>query len=100
MRRILVEGARRKQIIPWVEMNEGDLALKDDDRVLELSDALEVLARQEPRAVQLVKPRIFVGVSVEEAAAMLGVSRAEAYRDWTYARAWLSATFSGQNDIS
>jgi RNA polymerase sigma factor (TIGR02999 family) len=97
MRRILVESARRKQIVPRVELDGFEPVVKaDDQRLLELHDALEQLAGTEPMAAKVVEARIFAGLSVEEAAAALGLSRATAYREWTFARAWL-ATALGNN---
>ena len=97
MRRILVESARRKQIVPRVELEGVEPGVKaDDERLLELHDALEQLAGIEPMAAKVVEARVFAGLSVEEAAAALGLSRATAYREWTFARAWL-ATALGNN---
>ena len=47
-------------------------------------------------AAKVVEARVFAGLSVEEAAAALGLSRATAYREWTFARAWLAAAL-GEN---
>jgi RNA polymerase sigma factor (TIGR02999 family) len=96
MRRILIDSARRKQLVSRVDFTDVDAALLDDVRLLELNDALEKLAAQDPTAARLVEVRLFGGLSVEEAADVLGVSRAAAYRDWTFARAWL-ATVLGDN---
>jgi RNA polymerase sigma factor (TIGR02999 family) len=97
MHRILIESARRKQIIPRIELQGLEPAAKsEDERLLELSDALERLAATEPTAAKVVEARVFAGLSVEEAAAALGLSRATAYREWTFARAWL-ATALGNN---
>jgi RNA polymerase sigma factor (TIGR02999 family) len=96
MRRILVESARRKQILPRIDLDVAELACAADDRLLLLDDALGRLARDQPGATELVRLKLFAGLSVEEAAAVLGVSRAEAYREWAYARAWLSAEL-GEN---
>ena len=49
----------------------------------------EGFAHDEPEAADLVKLRIFADFSIEEAGKLLGMSRATAYRNWTYARAWL-----------
>jgi RNA polymerase sigma factor (TIGR02999 family) len=98
MRRILVENARRKQ----TEKHGGrmkrtghiwdlPMATADPDLVLDLDDALTVLAREDPQAATVAKLRTFAGLSVEDAAQTLGMSRANAYRQWTYARAWLQA---------
>jgi RNA polymerase sigma factor (TIGR02999 family) len=94
MRRILVESARRKQIVPRVAFEGLEPAVAGDGRLLELHDALERLAAEEPIAAKVVEARVFAGLSVEEAAAALGLSRATAYREWTFARAWLAAALS------
>ena len=92
MRRILVESARRKQLIPRVDLEGIEPATgAPDERLLHLHDALERLANVEPMAAKVVEARVFAGLSVEEAAAALGLSRATAYREWTFARAWLAA---------
>jgi DNA-directed RNA polymerase specialized sigma24 family protein len=91
MRRILIESARRKQLAPQVEFEGLQLATRGQDaRLLELHDALDRLATEEPTAAQIVETRVFAGLSVEEAASALGLSRATAYREWSFARAWLA----------
>ena len=99
MRRILVESARRKRIVPRVEF-EGlePVAGAGDERILQLNDALERLAAEEPVAAKVVEARVFAGLSVEEAAAALGLSRATAYREWTFARAWLGSALADESD--
>jgi RNA polymerase sigma factor (TIGR02999 family) len=95
MRRILVEAARRKQLAPRVALEDFEPAAPaGDERLLELHDALERLAAEEPTAARVVEARVFAGLSVEEAAAALGLSRATAYREWTFSRAWLAAILS------
>jgi RNA polymerase sigma factor (TIGR02999 family) len=95
MRRILIESARRKQLAPRVDFEGLQLAARSDDqRLLELHDALDRLAIEDPIAAQIVEARIFAGLSVEEAAAGLGLSRAAAYRDWAFGRAWLATALS------
>lgn len=96
MRRILVERARQRKAEKYggklarVELSEADLlVLKAPDELLALNDALELLGKDESEAAELVKLRIFADFSVEEAGQLLGLSRATAYRQWTYARAWL-----------
>jgi RNA polymerase sigma factor (TIGR02999 family) len=96
MRRILIDSARRKQLVPRVEIEGLQLAAGGvDERLLELHDALDRLAAEEPTAARLVEARVFAGLSVEEAAAALGLSRAAAYREWAFARAWLATALSG-----
>jgi len=96
MRRILVEQARRKRRHKHgggrrrVELcDEHRAVLPDADEVLDLDDALSRLAAEDAEAAAVVKLHFFAGLSLEHAAAALGVSRASAYRNWSYARAWL-----------
>jgi RNA polymerase sigma factor (TIGR02999 family) len=97
MRRILVENARRKQRDRHgggrrrVELPDLPVADQEPDDLLALDDALAKFAREDPTAAEVVKLRLYAGLSVEEAAEALGLSRAHAYRHWTYARAWLRA---------
>jgi RNA polymerase sigma factor (TIGR02999 family) len=105
MRRILVENARRRGRQKRgggrarVELLEADLAVDDPpDEVLAVNEALERLAAEDPQAAELVKLRYFAGLSVEEAAQALGLSRATAYRHWTYARAWVRCEVLGESE--
>jgi RNA polymerase sigma factor (TIGR02999 family) len=98
MRRILVENARRKQSGKHggkrkrVDFSQAEpLTQADPDAVLDLDAALTVLAGEDPQAAAVAKLRLFAGLSVEEAAQALSTSRATAYREWAYARAWLQA---------
>jgi RNA polymerase sigma factor (TIGR02999 family) len=104
MRRILIESARRKQRVK----HGGDLRRVDADladlptrmppeELLALDEALEDLARQEPVKARLVTLRYFGGLTIEEAADVLGVSRVTAHRYWTYARAFLHQRVSGSD---
>lgn len=101
MRRILIEAARRKQLAPRVDI-EGlqPAAAGHDARLLELHDALDRLATREPTAARIVELRIFAGLPVEEAANVLGLSRATAYREWTFARAWLATALGDKSQES
>jgi RNA polymerase sigma factor (TIGR02999 family) len=96
MRRILVESARRKKS----QKRGGDRRRADllddlivvdamDDRLVALSEALDVFAGFEPRMAELVKLRFFAGLSIEQSAELLGISPRTAKRDWTFVRAWL-----------
>jgi RNA polymerase sigma factor (TIGR02999 family) len=95
MRRIMIDSARRKGRAPWVQFESHHLAMQvDDQRLLELHDALERLEATEPIAARVVEARVFAGLSVEEAAVALRLSRATAYREWTFARAWLATALA------
>ena len=59
------------------------------DEVLAVTEALEKLAQHDPQKAELVKLRYFAGLTIEEAGAALGLSRATADRHWGYARTWL-----------
>jgi RNA polymerase sigma factor (TIGR02999 family) len=96
MRRILVDVARRKLRVKHgggrqrVELSDQDLAIHDSPaELLALDAALGNLALEDPAAAQLVKLRLYTGLSIEQAGELLGFSRATAYRHWDYARAWL-----------
>jgi RNA polymerase sigma factor (sigma-70 family) len=62
----------------------------DDADLLRLNDALGALAAHDARKAELVKHRYFVGLTLEEAANVMGISERTAKRDWAYARAWLA----------
>jgi RNA polymerase sigma factor (TIGR02999 family) len=101
MRRVLVDAARRKRTKKHgghrrrVEL--PDISAKrdvEDEQLLALDAALTQLAAEDPVAARVVELRHFAGLSIEDAAATLGLSRATAYRHWTYARAWLRDAIS------
>ena len=103
MRRILVENARRrgreKHGAQRARTNLWDVELAvntQPDEVLAVDEALARLAVEDSHAAELVKLRYFAGLSVEEAAHTLGLSRANAYRHWTYARAWIRCEVLGE----
>jgi RNA polymerase sigma factor (sigma-70 family) len=98
MRRILVDQARRKKS----ERRGGDrlrLEITDDlaalgtndeaERILAIHEALTALEAEMPRKAELVKLRYFAGMTLEEAAAALGIAVPTAKRDWAAARVWL-----------
>lgn len=96
MRRILVEIARRKRREKhggeWNRVDLEDVRAISEmspQDLLALDDAIEVLSSQDRSAGDLAKLRCFAGLSVEDAAEALGLSRSNAYRHWTYAKAWL-----------
>jgi len=96
MRRILVDTARRKQSfkaggeleqVPWEEPVWS--AKLPPAEVVAIHEALEKLQGEDATAAEVVNLHFFAGFSLEEAAELLDISRATAYRSWTYARAWL-----------
>jgi RNA polymerase sigma factor (TIGR02999 family) len=96
MRRILVESARRRQSLrrgggrQRQELAEVDLRVEPPQAdVLALDEALEKLARFEPQAAEVVKLRVFAGLTIDQTAQQLGTSSRSAKRNWAYARAWL-----------
>ena len=96
MRRILVARARRKHTqrrgagAGHLDADEIEIASPaPDDQLLAVNEALDRFAALEPRQAELVKLRYFVGLKIEEAADVLGISEATAKRWWAYARAWL-----------
>jgi len=102
MRRILVDQARARSAAKRdggqrFELSEADRVLvPDPDTLLAVDEALATLAAAEPASADVARLRLFAGLSVEEAGAALGVSRATAYRDWAYAQAFLSAALGGE----
>jgi len=96
MRRILIARARRKHAqrrgAGAAHLNADEIEIASpapDDQLLALNEALDRLAALEPRQAELVKLRYFVGLKIEEAAEVLGISEATAKRWWAYSRAWL-----------
>lgn len=61
-----------------------------------MDETLARLANEDPTAAEIARLRLFAGLSIEEAAEALGISRATAFRDWAYARAVLTAALSGE----
>ena len=105
MRRILVESARRKQRVKHggelqqVDLEEFDVPVTPPpEELLALDEALARLAAEDTEAARVVDLHFFAGLSIEEAAEALGVSRATAYRQWAYARAWLRCELGGEGD--
>jgi RNA polymerase sigma factor (TIGR02999 family) len=102
MRRILVERARRKSRKKYgggsqrVALDGLELAveLRVAD-LLPLDEALTTLAERDAQAAQLVQLHCFAGLSIQQAAGVLGLSRRTAYRDWAFARAWLYRALRG-----
>jgi RNA polymerase sigma factor (TIGR02999 family) len=98
MRRILIENARKKKRLRHggglhrVELQDDAApADSDQDDLLALDEALTRFAAIEPAKAELVKLRYFAGLSIDEAADLLHISRTTAKRYWAFARAWLLA---------
>ena len=100
MRRILVDSARAKKS----QKRGGDrqrLELDDfvgndpenPDMLLDLDDGLSQLALEDAESAELVKLRLFAGLSVTEAGQALGMSRSTAYENWEFARSWFVIKF-------
>ncbi len=100
MRRILIESARRKASrklggdCPRLGAEHLDAAAtmaNDPDLLLDIDAGLTRLAEEDLEAAELVKLRLFAGLSVTEAGEMLGMSRKLAYQNWKYVRSWFAA---------
>ena len=99
MCRILIDTARRKQALrrggAMVRATNDELDLQiaapvgDPDELLLVHEALDAFTAHDARCAELVKLKYFAGVTLEEAAEILGISGRTAKRDWSYARAWL-----------
>jgi RNA polymerase sigma factor (TIGR02999 family) len=99
MRRILIDNARRRHAVRHggglekVSANATgfDVAAPEmgDAELILLNEALDALAATDARKAELVKLQYFVGLTVEESAAVLGITDRTARRDWVFARTWL-----------
>ncbi len=103
MRRILIENARRKRARRHgggqqrMDVQEVEIATGvKDDELLAVDAALERFAAQDQQKAELVKLRYFTGLTIAEAAEILGVSAPTAKRWWAYARAWLHKEIEDQ----
>ena len=96
MRQILVDNARTRRAAKRgpeykLDLDEAsDLAQNDSVDIIALNDALDTLARRDAQQERIVTMRFFGGLSVEETAAVLGISPATVKRDWVMAKAWLT----------
>jgi RNA polymerase sigma factor (TIGR02999 family) len=101
MRRVLVDAARQRSAAKrggsqvFVTLDDGvDAAAVRSDEVLALDEALEELAKHDPRASEVIVFRYFGGFSVAETAKALSVSESTIHREWQFARAWLDQALS------
>jgi RNA polymerase sigma factor (TIGR02999 family) len=102
MRRILVDQARRRQAdkrggrgqrVPLDAADVGFTSPADD--LLDIDAALTRLAAEDPAAARLIQLRYFAGLSIEDAAEIVGLSRSTAYEHWAYARVRLKTLLGG-----
>jgi RNA polymerase sigma factor (TIGR02999 family) len=96
MRRILVDNAKRKKSakrggsMEQVDLKEAEIiAPTSNVDVIALDDALQALAAHDARKADLVKLRYFAGLTIRQAAVVLGISESTADADWAYAKSWL-----------
>ncbi len=103
MRRILVDHARRRaagkrsrQLQVTLDTDTPASVPDPGEEILAVDEALAALEQRDPRAARLVTLRYFGGLTIEEAAGVLGISPATAKRDWALARAWLQRALGPQ----
>jgi RNA polymerase sigma factor (TIGR02999 family) len=96
MRRILIENARRKNCQKrggdWkrTEMDVSDVGMNaPSDEVLEIHEVLDQFAEEDPESAELVKLRFFAGLTQQQCADILGISKRTADNRWAFARAWI-----------
>ena len=106
MRRILVENARRKKTLRRGGQRQRlDLELAQpaaprlSEDLLALDEALEKLTKKDRLKAELVKLRYFAGLTMEQTAEALGISRDTACRHWAYAKVWLYSAITGEGDL-
>ena len=104
MRRILIEKARRRHSLRHgggqqrINLEDVNVAAPaEDDQLLAVNEALDGLAAQNKLEAELVKLRYFVGLTLEDAAEVLGISARTADNYWAHARAWLFRELKGRN---
>jgi RNA polymerase sigma factor (TIGR02999 family) len=103
MRRILVDNARRRTALKRSggrqreELDESNIAAPErSDDLLELDEALEKLTKTDQQSAELVKLRFFAGLTMDQAAEILGISPRSAHYVWDYARSWLRRAMSSK----
>jgi RNA polymerase sigma factor (TIGR02999 family) len=106
MRRILINNARRKHTVRHgggqerVDLDNIEVAsTAKDDEMLAVHEALDRLAAVDKAKAELVKLLYFVGLTIPEAASVLGISEPTAKRHWSYARAWLLAAIEAARQV-
>jgi len=103
MRRILTDAARARNRekrgagMEKVPYQEGVIPGPEDDHsMIALDDALALLSKTDPRKAQVVEMRFFSGMTNDEIAEVLAVSRDTVKRDWNFAKLWLAREIRGQ----
>ncbi|MGE3312347.1 MAG: ECF-type sigma factor [Limisphaerales bacterium] len=101
MRRILIDQARRRKAARhgggWLRLDSPELdelgaaegPVDHDARLERLDDLIGKLAQGHPEKAALVRLRFYTGLTIEEAASVIGISPATAKRHWAFSRAWL-----------
>ena len=101
MRRILVDSARRRLAakrgggIKHEPFDETTVPVSKPEELLAVHEVLDKLHHHDPQSAEVVKLHYFGGFSIDEAAKIIGVSRATANRRWVYAKAWLRQAIEG-----
>jgi RNA polymerase sigma factor (TIGR02999 family) len=105
MRRILIEQARQKRSQRHGGKRHRSTLLDEDlieapgnDELLDLDEALAKLAATDPQAAELVKLRVFAGMTIEEIAQLQGISSRTVKRNWSFARAWLGRELAAYDE--
>jgi RNA polymerase sigma factor (TIGR02999 family) len=102
MRRILIDHARRKQAdkrggqVRRVPLEAAVGFSSSADELLDIDEALTRLAAEDPQAARLIELRYFAGLSIEDAAEVVGIARSTAYEHWAYARVRLKSLLDGE----
>jgi RNA polymerase sigma-70 factor, ECF subfamily len=106
MRRILVDAARARRSekrggpVPRLDFDQvPDVAPSRGPNLIALDDALNELAKMDPRKVRVIELRFFGGLSVEETAYVLKISPQSVMRDWRLARSWLANEIASQGGV-
>jgi RNA polymerase sigma factor (TIGR02999 family) len=107
MRRILIDNARRKKSLrrgggrQRVELDDTEIAIGGPpDDLIALDEALEKLTKKDRMKADLVKLRFFAGLTMEQAAKVLGISHSTADEHWAYVRAWLRVEIGKGDETS
>ena len=108
MRRILIDKARLK----GRKLHRGEMRVEAPEsfpnsfsdqaarELIDLDEALEALQKIDCTAAQVAELRVFTGVTLAEVAEMLGISPSQAFREWSFARAWLKSQLSSMDDVN